>query len=136
MEVTCPCGTTFSARNRRARYCSDRCRKRAQRAPAVVEALRPDAPEPATGPGPIETAAQREFEEAAVVESSRAQAALALARRLDTAHTDTGSGVAALSREFGATLAAALSASRSRSAPLQLQDELAARRLAQPGRTS
>ena len=36
MKVTCACGVKFDARNPRAKFCSDRCRKRAQRGGEVV----------------------------------------------------------------------------------------------------
>ena len=38
-EVVCVCGKAFAAKSNRARYCSDRCRKRAQRGGGEVVEL-------------------------------------------------------------------------------------------------
>src|SRR4051812_17494216 len=93
MDVTCSCGTTFAARNPRARYCSDRCRKRGQRGGVVVE-LPTDAPAPAQGA--VEAATRRELEDVDRLDTSLGQMCLALARRLDNPGVDTGSAMAAV----------------------------------------
>ena len=130
-EVTCTCGKRFTAARANARYCSDKCRKRTKRSGAdVVEMPTPDpTPDPAGGSaGPIETSAVRELTEAQRLDTSLGWTVVALARRLDRGHMETGSAYAALSKEFEAKRAAALRGAQAATAPQQLRDELAARR--------
>lgn len=128
MNVTCSCGTTFEARNARAKHCSDRCRKRNQRGGSVV-AL-PPAAEPSGEPviGQVEAATRRELTEAGRLESARGQACLALARRLDSPGVDTGSALASVAGRLEDMLAKATEGSGGATAPQKLQDELATRR--------
>lgn len=129
MKVTCPCGTEFTAKNPRARFCSDRCRKRPQRTGQVVsiETPKPDA----SNAGPIEAATAAELTEAGRLDTMLGQTCLALARRLDTPGVDTGSAVASVTRELRATMTDATRGVGKASAPQSLQDELAARRARQ-----
>jgi hypothetical protein len=131
--LTCPCGAEFVATSPRARYCSDKCRKRSKRSGAdVVELPTTPTQEPSEAPrlGPIATAAARELSEAGRLDSALGQTALALACRLDGGRMETGAAYASLSKEFEAKLAAATRGGGAASSPLQLQDELASRRAA------
>lgn len=125
MTVTCPCGTQFNARNPRARFCSDRCRKRPQRTGKVVSLPEVTATRQA---GAIEAATVSELTAAGRLETMLGQTCVALARRLDTPGIDTGSAVASVTRELRATMVEATKGAGATSAPQALQDELAARR--------
>lgn len=106
MERRCEaCGEALErGRRASARFCSDRCRKRytrGARAPqlTVVES---------TGPGGVEQAAIAELEAVGRLGTFQGQLVVALARRMDEQDRDTGSGVAAVSRELRAARDAAL----------------------------
>ena len=115
------CSEPFEAKRNTAKYCSRRCSVRAARQPK---------PEPA-GQMPVDpdselwTATLNELAAAARVASASGQAALLLARRLDSQMTETGSSVAAMVREHRAALADALKGASAEVNPL---DELRARR--------
>lgn len=134
MVITCvSCGSSFDAKNARAKYCSERCRKRVQRGGKVLEL--PAGGRADDGPvsegerlGPVAAATHAALTEADRVGTPLGAAALALAARLDQPGTDTGSAVAALARQLEATLESATRGAGSASAPDQLRDELAARR--------
>lgn len=130
MTVTCPCGTAFEARSSKARYCSDRCRKRKGKSDALVVDL-PRQTEGDTGAGTVESATLAALTEAGRADHPLGAAALALARRVDSPGLDTGSALAAVVRQLEATLAAATKGAAAATAPGMLQDELAARRAAQ-----
>lgn len=129
-EITCPCGSKFAASSPRARYCSDKCRKRTKRSGADVVDLPPPAETSEPKLGPIASAARRELTEAGRLDTALGQTALALAVRLDGGRMETGAAYASLSREFEAKLAAATRGGGAASAPVKLTDELAARRAA------
>jgi hypothetical protein len=117
---TCPVdGTDMSARRPSAKYCSDRCKKRAQRGGTVV-AL-PPAP---TGPVTVRASVLADLEAAGRVDTPLGQTALVLAERLD-ARADTGSAIASVAKQLQATLEAATSDATLAVNPL---DELRARR--------
>jgi hypothetical protein len=134
MVITCvSCGSSFDAKNARAKYCSERCRKRVQRGGKVLELRADDGPARPSPPdgerlGPVATATHAALTEAERLATPLGAAALALAARLDQPGTDTGSAVAALARQLEATLESATRGAGSASAPDQLRDELAARR--------
>lgn len=115
------CSDPFEAKRNTAKYCSRRCSVRAARQPK---------PEPA-GQMPVDpdselwTATLNELTAAARTASASGQAALLLARRLDSQMTETGSSVAAMVREHRAALADALKGASAEVNPL---DELRARR--------
>lgn len=128
MLVTCPCGTTFEARSSKARYCSDRCRKRQGKSEALAQNV-------------VTLMARADEDATAVVETTRAalaaadklqtplgQAALALAARLDAPGLDTGSAMAAVARQLEALLGTVLKGAAASTAPERLRDELAERR--------
>ena len=129
MKVTCACGAEFEARNPRAKYCSDRCRKRAQRGGGgeVVALPTPplDEPEPERG---VERTTRAALTEAGRIETPMGQACLALARRIDFPGPDTGSALAALVARLESSLSVATRGAGATSAPNALRDELAARR--------
>lgn len=128
MEVTCTCGKVFEARHPKARYCSDRCRKRKGKAEATVTQL--SAPDEPDSPrrGPVESATVRTLTDAGRLDSPLGQTCLALARRLDFPALDTGSAVAAVAKQLEATLVSATRGAGGASSPQQLRDELAERR--------
>lgn len=129
MDVTCPCGTTFQARSSKARYCSDRCRKRKGKADALVVDL-PAAPEASTDveTGPVAKATRDALVAADRLNTPMGQASLALARRLDSPALDTGSAMAAVAKTLDTMLASATKGAAAASAPDALRDELAERR--------
>jgi hypothetical protein len=115
------CSAEFEAKRKTAKYCSRRCSMRASRQPkAEADAVMPVDPD-----SELWTATLDELTSAGRVASSSGQAALILARRIDSASGETGSGLAALVKQHGASLADALKGARAESNPL---DELRARR--------
>lgn len=122
MDVTCTCGTVFQARSAKARYCSDRCRKRKSKADVVELAST------STTLGPVAAAARRELEGAGRLDTALGQACMALAGRLDLPGVDTGSALAAVAARLELMLASATKGTGKPTAPQQLQDELAERR--------
>lgn len=128
MDVTCSCGTTFSARHPRAKYCSDRCRKRGQRGGKVVKLPTEESPAASTRRGPVEETTRRELKEAGRLDTSLGQMCLALARRLDHPGVDTGSAMASVAARLDDLKTKATKGTGSATAPQQLRDELAMRR--------
>jgi hypothetical protein len=115
------CSAEFDTKRKATKYCSDRCRQRAHRQPKPE----PAAQMPADPDSELWTATLGELTEAGQVASASGQAALLLARRLDSQLTETGSSVAAMVREHRAALADALKGAKAEVNPL---DELRARR--------
>lgn len=133
MDVTCPCGTTFQAKSARAKYCSDRCRKRSQRSGEVVPlptTTTAAGPEPAPPMGPVLASTIKDLTDAGRLDTTLGQVCLALARRVDSPGMDTGSSFRSVVQELKVTLAEATRGTGKATAPQQLQDELAARRAA------
>ena len=101
------CGREYSAKRATSRFCSDVCRmrmKRSGKAPIlrVVEAL----PERLETPGSLLGATLIALQEAGTLETPGGRLAVSLATRLDDPNSsDSGSAVAALSRELRAVLA-------------------------------
>lgn len=128
---TCPCGTTFEGYANK-RYCSERCKKRAQRSGGpgrVVEAPPPVEPERLPDRVlSVESATRAELERAGRLGTPVGQACLVLARQLDEPGANTASAVAAAARELRATLAEATRGSAKATSPQKLADELAERR--------
>lgn len=103
-----------------ARFCKPACRKRGHRG-ALVALL------PSGGAGLV-VAVRAELAAAGRLDSALGQAALGLAERL-TGTANTGSAVAALTRELRATLEAATEGATVEESPVQrLRDQLAERR--------
>lgn len=104
MKRSCDaCQIPYEARRASSRFCSARCRQRAQRSPVAAFMA---APVP--GDGHLTDTTLAELETADMVISSLGQAALLLARRLGAPSFDTGSSISALVREHRATLTAAV----------------------------
>lgn len=107
MRVECTlCGDPFDAKRATARYCSERCKKRAQRAGLVVppsgssvagsvDTVRPDV----SPDGAVHAAVLAELEVLEKVDTVLGQTALILARQMESGR-DTGSSAAAVSREL------------------------------------
>lgn len=106
MRKSCSvCGEGFEAKSARRRYCSDRCRQRKRAHPDLVAAVVAGAPVP-VAPGPIEVAVGRELADA---DRAQAAAVTAVAQKMDRyPASESGSGLAALSRELQAGLRRAL----------------------------
>ena len=125
------CGEMYEAKHPSSRFCGAKCRKRASRgavtAPEVDElpTLVPEHTE-----GPVAESALSVLRAVERLETPLGQAALALARRVDVGR-DTGAGLAALVKQFEATLRSATADVKSEESPLErARDELAARRAA------
>ncbi len=125
MERTCDvCGTTYVAKRAAARYCSDTCRKRAQR--AGVNKDRQPAPQPEAPSAGVYAATLARVTAGGVEGSESAQAALVLAARID-AGLDSGASIAAMVRQLHATMAVAMENAERAADPI---DELRRRRAA------
>lgn len=126
MERSCQsCGGPYAAKRATARFCSERCRKRAQRGHVI-------AVFPGTAGGTVGTvlvdAVRGELSGAGRLGTALGEVVLMLATRIE-AGQDTGSAVAALTREMRASLAEAVKgANAPRSSLASYRDELAARR--------
>ena len=124
MQRACEaCGKSFNAVRASARFCSDACRKRVARHGgakpqlSVVESM-PERPKNA---GSLLGAVMIALEEAKTLETPAGRLAVSLASRIeDPVSMDSGSAVAALSRELRAVMAEALARSSKSSSPLDL----------------
>jgi hypothetical protein len=118
----------FDAKRAAAKFCGDRCRKRAQRQrqPDGGPAREP-VPLPAASaiPAGVEAAVGAELAAAGRTGTSSGQSALALARRIDGGAGEPASGLAAMVRELRAAVADAVKDGQGAVNPL---DELRARR--------
>jgi len=99
-------GTPFEAKRPSAKYCSERCKKRAQRRPSGVVGL--PAPKLDSSAPSLADATLRRLEVAGRVDSELGTAAMLAAARIDNSRTETSGGFAALMREYRATLAEAV----------------------------
>lgn len=100
------CGVQFEAKRASAKYCSERCKKRAQRrTDNVVPISRAVAD--AGPPGELEMALRLELRAADREQSSLGVAAIQAAKRIDRG-AETGAGLAALLRQYIASRAVAL----------------------------
>lgn len=123
------CGESYEAKRATSKYCSDRCKMRKARG-AVTKAEKVPTLAPEHTDGPVTESALVTLRAAERAESPLGQAALVLARRVDL-NRDTGAGLAALVKQFEATLKAATADVKSVESPLdRARDELAARRAA------
>lgn len=136
MQRSCAsCGVQYEARRPSSLYCSGRCRQRAQRAKnagrpiGAASASKPTKvakaiPIRQSGGGELEQAIHRELERADRLETMLGQIALELSRRIGSSF-ETGSAVAALTKQLRETMAEALKGVSVAADPL---DELRARR--------
>lgn len=108
MQVQCTmCPATFEAKRKNAKYCSPRCRKRAQRGPGGTEATGPAKPPAKTRRRPqsyLARATRAELEQAKRIGTSHGQAALLLAKRIDDGGAESGAALAAMIREHAAAM--------------------------------
>lgn len=132
MQRNCDsCGEVYEAKRATSKYCGSACRMRVSRGQSVDPPPESDA---ASAEVDAVTGATRsELEAADRLTSALGQAAMALARRIDTSR-DTGSAFAQLVKEHRSALAAATAGARTRQSDVHdLQDELAARRARSAG---
>lgn len=124
MEAECGlCGASFATKSPRAKWCSEACRKRHDRAQARLEVVRELPP---SRDGRVAETTRAKLEAAGQLGSPLGAAAVALAQRIDGVSLfDTGSALAALVRELRATLAEATKGTIVANDPI---DELRARR--------
>lgn len=121
MQRNCEwCGDIYEAVKSNARWCSQRCGKRAQRAGFTRPVVELDGPPRRD----VTMAAERELERAGLLDTVTGQLAVALATAMETTRA-SGSQVAALSKELRATMKVALSA---RAPAADAVDELRDRR--------
>ena len=117
VTVTCgQCGESFEAERRTRKYCGDRCRQQAKRRvpPGVAEAIAPGLPQ-------LVTLTRKELEQLGKVDTVLGAQALTVAERMTSAK-DTGSAIAALSRELDRIML------RLRSGAKSQEDEVASAR--------
>lgn len=134
MEVRCVVdGRAFEAKRASAKYCSERCKKRAQRDPSRVHVgpasgtaqplaavTRLAAPEssPAAGGG-VWRLTHDALDEVGRLNTVPGAIALALAQKLDDPGLDTGSSVAALARQLQLSMDRALDGAMVAKTPLE-----------------
>lgn len=100
------CGKQYQAERSTSRFCGTTCRVAAHMAQrAATHMAHPEAASEAA-PGAVSEAVQRELEAAGQVSSALGVVVLSLAARIDVGQ-DSGSSLAALSRELRSALAAA-----------------------------
>lgn len=118
------CGGRFTAKRHTAKYCSPRCRMRASRAPekpplrqesAPIVALAPKA----SGDTGLLMVTLNALEQADRVDTPMGQATILIARLLDSGIQDTGSSIAALIRQYDASLTKALDGAQRVESPLE-----------------
>lgn len=117
MTLTCQqCGEPFDAKRPHAKYCGPRCRQQARRraTPAEAEALAPTLPR-------IVTLTIQELDQLSKTDTVLGAQALELAMRM-TSGRDTGSAIAAVSRELDRVML------RLRSGAKAQEDEVASAR--------
>ena len=125
MCVCVVCGASFEAkRPATARYCGATCRQRKRRGAGPT-----DTPAPVVSgtvePIGVVAAVAAELSAAGRLNTSLGQQALKLAVRLETSKTDTGAGLASLSKELRALMVQALAGVTQVDDPV---DEIAKRR--------
>lgn len=123
MKKVCDsCGASFEAKRSTAKYCSGKCRVQAQRTGSVAPVM--DLPTAAgSSDGGVAAAARAELRSADRDETAAGQLVLALARRIDDGDGESGASLAALVKEFRASLAAAVEGAEQAADPI---DELRA----------
>ncbi len=122
------CGAGLEGRRPQARFCDGTCRQRgARRLAPPNRGTAEDVAAPIEDGGLLE-ALRRELKSAGRLDTALGQQALALAVKLASPH-DTGSAMAAVSRELRAVREEALRGAGQDASPLsRARDELAARR--------
>jgi hypothetical protein len=132
-RVCASCGRSYEAKRPNSKFCGDTCRKRAQRSPGKSSApVNPSLPELLVGLGsdlartswPLTDAVERELDGAGRLDSVFGQAALVLARRLESP-METGASIASMTRQLRETMGDALKGAAQAADPL---DEIRRRR--------
>lgn len=127
MERACDsCQGLYEAIRQTSRFCSPRCRQRAQRGHVVPLAARTPEPEFYV-PAALYAATLAELTAAGRESSALGVAALSVASRVDSGQ-DSGSAVASLVREWRTTLAAATDGVKTGSHVDELREKRQARR--------
>ena len=116
------CGRSYVAARPNSKFCGDTCRKRAQRSPKKPTA-KPVESIPSI-PSGLEAVAARELAAADRLDTVLGQAALVLARRIESP-METGASIASMTKQLRETLADALKGAAQAADPL---DEIRARR--------
>lgn len=104
------CGTTYTARTSRSRYCSPRCRRRAAYTGQAVRqrvTQRSALADPAALT--VADAVRSVLDAHDLTGTPRGLSALVLAQRLDAPDSESAAGLAALARQLDALIDAALS---------------------------
>lgn len=129
MDIPCQvCGKPFPAKRASARYCGERCKKRAQRNPgrpangtpvpvgglAQVSPIRDSV-------GRVAAMTERKLLDAGRLDTVMGAVALALAAKVDEPGLDTGSSLAAVARELDRCLEKALEGVIVAETPLERQ---------------
>jgi hypothetical protein len=128
-------GTVFEAQRPHAKFCSDRCRKRHQRKPAEPEPPLSSVTSLPEVDGELTAATRRKLELVDRAGTELGAAAMLLARRADRVGlTETGSGLAALMREWDAMLTKAVAGAEQSDDVIARIQESAALKLIQGGR--
>ena len=108
MQRNCDhCGVSYNAKRKTSRYHSPNCRTAASRARAEGRAVSAEVVHIPPAAGGLLGATRRELDVAGRLDSALGQQALAIAARI-AAGTDSGSSLAALSKELRAVMGAAL----------------------------
>ncbi len=108
MQRVCDeCGRFYAAQRTSSRFCSNTCGKRSQRARAAGIPLRAATPDDREASSELVQAVVRELEAAGRLQTAFGQVAVELARRVASPF-ESAAAVAALARELGASMAAAL----------------------------
>ena len=116
------CKRAYQATRPNSKYCGDTCRKRAQRSPKSTTVKSPRVPHPVlAGLGAVTA---RELEDAGRLDTVLGQAAMVLARRIESP-METGASIASMTKQLRETLTDALKGAAMAADPL---DEIRARR--------
>lgn len=127
MTRTCAgCSSSFEGRSD-AKWCSEKCRKKAARGRVITLGGNPASPDAFTGR--VHAQAVKDLTEAGRLDTVLGQACLVLAARIDQ-NADTGTALAGAIKQLEASMASALKGAAVAASPL---DELRARRDAKRG---
>ncbi len=131
------CGSLYQPLRVSSRYCGGTCRKRAQRSgvaaskdPARAPAPRARAPRSSGEVSSVRAAVLAELKAAGKETSALGQQALTVASRLDASHAETGSSLAAVSKELRSLLAEAVGVAKPAGDSLDMLAEQRRKRLA------
>lgn len=122
------CGERYEAKRPSSKFCSARCRNRHARNPDTSKITRIVQVTTGGSLGGLVEATRQELADVQLLDTMLGQQALALAERVASA-SETGSAVAALSKELRSVVTQAMQGAKRDQSPLDsARDELAARR--------